>query len=217
MFYDNDDYGKGLMGFFIPEAKKRGLTVLEPIPFNRERTQDFKPLVSRIVDQKPDCIFVSGLYNEGALICKAARIDLGMKDVVFVGGDGLVSPKFLKTADKAAEGAYLSTPFQFDPDKASDKAKAFYDAFKAKYQIAPDTWAALTYDAVMMAADGFKAVGTDREKLREWFAGITTLDKAFHGVTGPTYFDSEGDCMKPIAFIRVKDGDFRLADKQLGK
>jgi len=216
VFYDNDDYGKGLMGFFKAAAEKAGIKVLEPIPYNRERTQDFKPLVGRIVDQKPDAIFVSGLYNEGALICKAARVDLGMKDVIFIGGDGLVSPDFAKTAGKSAEGAYLSTPFLFDPDKATEKAKTFFAAFKKKFGKDPDTWAALTYDAVMMAAEAMKEVGTDREKIRAWFAAKTTPEKAFIGVTGPTYFDNEGDCKKPIVFVQIIKGQMRLSAKQLG-
>lgn len=214
VFYDNDDYGKGLMQYFTAECQAIGLAHLEPIAYQRERIQDFKSLVSQIVDQQPDTIFVSGLYNEGGLICKAARQDLNMQ-VHFLGGDGLVSPDFISTAKDAAEGAYLSTPFHFDPAQASPLARNFYEAFVAKFKKEPDTWAALTFDAVMMSAKAIEAVGTDRKQIREWFASITSKEKAFEGVTGKTYFDAEGDCQKPLAFISVKNGKMVLADKQM--
>lgn len=214
VFYENDDYGKGLRDFFLAEAKAIGLETLDPISYIKGRTQDYKSLVSQVVDQKPDTIFVSGLYNEGGLIAKAARVDLKM-DVKFVGGDGLVSPGFIKAGGEAANGAYLSTPFYYDENKANDKAKAFYAAFKKEFNKDPDTWAALTYDAVLMAAEAIKAVGTDRAKIRDHLASITTKEKAFSGVTGLTYFDEEGDCKKPLAFVEVKDGKMVLSDKQM--
>ena len=38
VFYQNDDYGKGLMEAFMKEATEIGLEFLEPISYIRERT-----------------------------------------------------------------------------------------------------------------------------------------------------------------------------------
>ncbi|MHC4597591.1 MAG: ABC transporter substrate-binding protein, partial [Planctomycetota bacterium] len=78
IFYDNDDYGKGLMKSFKEEAEAIGLEIVGVESYIRERTQDFKPLIQNVQDKGPEAIFVSGLYNEGALICKAARTDLDL-------------------------------------------------------------------------------------------------------------------------------------------
>ena len=48
--------------------------------------------------------------------------------------------------------------------------------------------------------------------------GCTTADKGYQGVTGNTYFDSEGDCYSKGAHVAiVKNGVFVPAPKQLQK
>ncbi|MBM3216076.1 branched-chain amino acid ABC transporter substrate-binding protein, partial [Candidatus Poribacteria bacterium] len=39
-------------------------------------------------------------------------------------------------------------------------------------------------------------------------------ETAYQGVTGPTYFDENGDCLKPAYVTVVKDGEFVPAEKQ---
>ncbi|MFC1707426.1 ABC transporter substrate-binding protein [Planctomycetota bacterium] len=215
VFYDNDDYGKGLMEAFLKEAKKLGLEVMEPIPYVRERTQDFKPLVSQIKGRDVDAIFLSGLYNEGALITRAARQDLGIK-AHLLAGDGIMNQKFIELAGSSAEGTFVTTPFLFEAAKDNKDAKAFFESFKKKFQQEPDTWAALAYDAVGMAARAIDEVGTDREAIKSWFAEVTDASKAYSGVTGATWFDQEGDCYSKGAHVAVvRDGAFAVAERQL--
>ncbi|MGE0713009.1 MAG: ABC transporter substrate-binding protein [Planctomycetota bacterium] len=215
VFYENDDYGKGLMGAFTEEAKKLGLVCLEPITFQRERTADFKPLVEKIKGEGADVIFVSGLYEAAALITKVARGDLKMS-VPILAGDGVMSPEYLKLAGEFADGTLVTTPFLFEAAKDDPKANAFFTAFKQKFEVEPDTWAALTYDALGMAADAIKAVGPDRTKIKDHLKAITSADKAYMGVTGPTFFDAEGDCSSKGAHVAVvKGGKFVAAEQQL--
>lgn len=208
VFYDNDDYGKGLMQAFCKEAGKIGLDVVARESYIRERTQDFKPLLQNVRGRKPGGIFVAGLYNEAALLCKAARADLDM-DVVFFGSDGVMSETFLTIAGPSAEGAYVASPFLFHTGEDTDEAKSFYQAFREAFGMDPDTWSALCYDAVGMAVEAVKAVGTDRKKIRDWLAACTSEEKGYRGVTGVTYFDEEGDCYsKPVRVARVADGRY---------
>lgn len=215
VFFDNDDYGKGLMEAFSAEAAKIGLEMLEPIPYLRERTQDFKPLASQVAEKGADVVFVSGLYNEAALIAKALRNDLGLQ-MPIVAGDGVMNDDFIKIAERAAEGVYVTTPFLFEAAKENAAAKAFFESFNESYGKNPDTWAALAYDAVGMALVAIGEVGTEREAIRDWLAAVTTRDKAYNGITGPTWFDAEGDCPSKGAHVAVvKAGAFVAADKQL--
>lgn len=215
VFYDNDDYGKGLMQAFVKEAKNQGLTTTRELAYIRERTADFKPLVSQVKDEQIDGIFVAGLYNEGALIAKAALTDLKL-DVSLLGGDGLMNDQFIKLAGAAAEGAYITTPFLVKSGNDTEESKVFFEKFSKKYGTAPDTWAALTYDAVGMAIEAIRTVGSDRTAIRDWFAAVKTPENGYQGVTGNTYFDDEGDCYSKGAHVAiVKDGKFVPAPKQL--
>lgn len=214
VFFDNDDYGRGLMESFKAEAEKLNLAIVEPIPYTRERTADFKPLVEQIKGSDADVIIVSGLYNEAALITKAARQDVGLT-LPILAGDGVMNDKYIELSGGAAEGSFVFTPFLFDAVKDDAKAKSFYDSFSKKYGHDPDTWAALTYDAVGMALQALKEAGDDRTKIRDWMAGITSSEKAYNGVTGPTFFDAEGDCYsKGLHVAVVKDGKFVAAESQ---
>jgi len=215
VFYDNDDYGKGLMKSFVDEAKNIGLEVVASESYIRERDQDFKAPLTKIKALEPDAIFISGLYNEAALITKAAKIDLGMT-VTILGADGVMSPGFVDVGGEATNGTFVTTPFLFTSGSDSDEAKKFFSAFKEAYGKEPDTWAALTYDAIGMAIEAIREVGPDRKKIKDWFAACTSEEKAYTGVTGKTYFNEDGDCYsKPAHVAIVTNGKFVPAEKQL--
>lgn len=216
VFFENDDYGKGLKQAFVQEAQKIGLAMAGEESFVRERTLDFKPLVSKFKGKNIDGIFIAGLYGEAAQVTKAAIVDLQL-DVKVLAGDGVMDNKFIELATaKAAEGAYITTPFLLNTGSDSPQASAFQGAFKAEYGQDANTWAALTYDAVGMAITGLQEVGADRKALRDWMASITDKERGYVGVTGVTYFDAEGDCYsKGASVATVRDGQFVPAEEQM--
>ncbi len=147
------------------------------------------------------------------MIARASRKLLPRARIL--GGDGLLSPRLIRLAGKAAEGLIALTPWHYDASRSSVRAKAFHAAFMRAYKTEPDTWAALAYDAVGMAIEVIRAVGPDREKIRAWLANRTTPAQGYLGVTGNTWFDAEGDCRKPPMFVQVAGGRFGLAPVQL--
>jgi len=213
VFYDNDDYGNGLKNAFVAEAEKIGLKIVGQEAYQREQTLDFSAAIDKFAAQKPDAIFIAGLYNEAASIVKQAR-EKGVK-VPFLAADGVSSQGYIDIAGEAAEGTYITTPFIVHPSIGGPKAQAFRQAFEAKFHQTPDTWAALTYDAVNQLISVIEKVGTDRKAIRDELAATNSPEKAYQGVTGPTYFDENGDCLKPAYVTVVKDGEFVPAEKQM--
>jgi branched-chain amino acid transport system substrate-binding protein len=208
VFYEVNDYSMGLMLAFMKEAQKLGIKILGTEAYASDTT-DFKPVLTKLKMMKPDAIFIPGYAPQGTLIVSQA-VSLGLK-VAFFGADGLDDEIMLKNPD--AEGLFVTTPFL--PDKAGPRAADFIKAYKKKYGIDPNWFAANTYDAVGMAAAAIKAVGQDREKIRDWLAGIDSKDKAYEGVTGKTYFDENGDCLKDAFIKEIKGGKWVSAEKQL--
>jgi branched-chain amino acid transport system substrate-binding protein len=209
IFYDNDDYGMGLMEFFSERAKELGMEIVRTEAYTRD-TQEFTPQLTNIKKENPDIIFISGLYTQAAMICSQAR-RLGMT-TPFMGGDGLMSSDLIKIGGDAVEGILITCPFI--PEMAGEAGADFVKAFRAKYGEDPDAWAALTYDAVGIILQAIKNVDTDREKIREYMSQMTTKEKGYSGVTGVTVFDENGDCIKPLFVATVKDGKFTPAEKQ---
>jgi branched-chain amino acid transport system substrate-binding protein len=65
-------------------------------------------------------------------------------------------------------------------------------AFEKKYNTKPDAFAALAYDATRLLAEAVRKSGRDRVAVREFLASLSVASP-FAGVTGPIYFNSDGD------------------------
>jgi len=129
----------------------------------------------------------------------------------FFGADGLDDEIMLKNPD--ADGLFVTTPFLVD--RGGAKVQDFVKRYREKFSIEPNWFAANTYDAVGIAAAAIAAGGLDREKVRAYLAGISSKEKAYKGITGATYFDKNGDCLK-AAFVKiVKNGKWVSAEEQL--
>jgi branched-chain amino acid transport system substrate-binding protein len=73
------------------------------------------------------------------------------------------------------------------------------------------------YDAAGQLLQAIGAVGNDRTKVREYLANMNTKEKGYKGVTGITFFDENGDCVKAAFMKTVKNGKFQAAPKQMEK
>jgi branched-chain amino acid transport system substrate-binding protein len=209
IFYEVNDYSMGLKNAFMKEAMDRGIRILGTEAYTSDTT-DFKPQLTKFKAMDPDAIFIPGYAPQGTLIVSQA-VGLGLK-VGFFGADGLDDDLMAKNPD--AEGLFVTTPFL--PDKAGPQAASFIETYRAKYGKDPNWFAANTYDAVGMAVAAIKAVGVDREKVREYLAGLNSVENAYVGVTGKTYFDENGDCLKAAFVKEVKGGGWVSAKEQLG-
>ncbi len=208
IFYEVNDYALGLKNAFIKKAEKLGLRIIGAESYMAE-TVDFTAQLSKFKMMRPDAVFISGYAPQATLIISQAR-SLGLK-CAFFGGDGLDDQVMLKNPD--AEGLFVTTPFLVD--RGGARVKDFVEHYREKFSLDPNWFAANTYDAVGIAAAAIASVGLDREKVRAWLAGISSPEKAYWGITGATYFDKNGDCLKD-AFVKViRDGRWASAGEQL--
>ena len=201
LVHDDNRYGKGGAKIVETEAAQRGTPVVLLRQFARGTT-DFTALAEAIAAARPDGLIVWGLFGEAAGICKAVAAK-GLK-VVVAGGDGLVSPSFLKEAGTAAEGVVVTYPF--DPARGDPLTRSFVERFRAAYGQEPDSFAAHSYDAASTVATVIKQVGPDRNRVREALASI----RSENGVAGTGGFDVFGNAITPVQLAVVENGRFRL-------
>ena len=208
IFYEVNDYAMGLKDAFVRQAKKLGLRVIGAEAYMAE-TIDFKAQLTKFKIMRPDAIFIPGYAPQATLLISQAR-SLGIK-CAFFGADGLDDEIMLKNPD--ADGLFVTTPFLVD--RGGVMVKDFVERYRQKFSIEPNWFAANTYDAVGLAAAAITAAGLDREKVRTYLVAISSKEKAYQGVTGATYFDENGDCLK-AAFVKVvKNGQWVSAKEQL--
>jgi branched-chain amino acid transport system substrate-binding protein len=203
LFYGNDDvFTKSGFDTMKKVATDLGLKITTVEEFQKGQA-DYKAQLTKIKATKPDAIFCSALYDEGAVILSQAR-KMGIT-VPFVGGNGFNSPKVIEIAGAAAEGLIVATPWFVD--KPDPKVKTFVQKYDKAFGKKPDQFAAQAYDALYVMAEALKKAGTaDRDKLRDALAAT----RNFNGVLGKFSFDSERDVdMEPTVLV-IKNGKFQL-------
>ena len=207
IFYENNDYAIGLKDSFMAGAKSAGVKVTGAEAYVA-KTTDFTPQLTKLLQDKPDTIFLCGYHPEGALIAGQAR-KLGFNGPLF-GADGIDNEDYIKIGGKATDNTYCTVPFL--AASAGPAGQAFAKQFKEAYDRDVDWMSANAYDCLGILAQVIAKTGADRKKIREGLAAINSEDNGYKGITGLTYFDKKGDCAKPAFVKMVKDGKFVAAE-----
>ena len=206
VMYDDSDYGRGLADAYATEIPLAGGTVVDKEQYT-SGDAEFKAQLTKIKAGNPDMIFLSGYYPEGSKIVAQAK-ELGIT-AQFLGSDGYASDELAKLGGAAVEGMLVST--FFDYTKTDDAVTKFVNAFKAKYSANPDWFAANSYDVVMLAAQAAKNAGkNDRTAINDALGKIGE----YKGISGTIKFDANGDVIKPLSIVVVKNGALVTAPKQ---
>lgn len=121
------DYSQGLREFFMQSYGEYGGKVVADEAFKGGQDVDFRAQLTKIREAGADVLVLPNMGKEMALIMKQAR-ELGMKDIVFVGGDGYAEFMW-EIAGEAMEGSYwINHVAPEDPAMAQ-----FFADYKAKY------------------------------------------------------------------------------------
>lgn len=204
ILYPNNDYGKGLLTSIEARLKEHGIALTSAQAY-LATDKDYSALLTAVKAQGVDVLMVGSTYTDGGLIAKQAR-EMGLT-LPIVGPTGLYSPKYMEIAGKAAEGSvFLGAFVATNPDPA---VQAFVKKYKEKYNMEPDTFAALAYDQMYVIAKAMEKAAekgaVTRESLREAMAASN-----YKGITGTVTFDKKGDWVRPYLYVTVKDGKFAV-------
>ena len=149
------DYAQGLREFFMKYYEQYGGKVVADLGVRAGTDVDFRAQLTTIRDSKAEVLVLPNMGKEMALIMKQAR-ELGMKDIIFVGGDGY--GEFMwEIAGDAMEGSYwINHVAPEDPAMADffvDYRKTYNDECKEF------TNGILAYDAIYWLADAIERAG----------------------------------------------------------
>ncbi len=196
----NNDYGKGLMTVFKKEYSISGGKIINSFNYTEGET-NFQTILFRIKELKPQCVFIVGYGKELGKIVKQAR-ELDIK-VQFFSTVNFLDQQTIETGGTSVEGVIFSSPV-FDPSSGKQNVKQFVNKFNLKYHKDPDVWSAHAYDALNLLAYAIKNKGVSPNGIKNGLYEI----KNFDGVSGITTFDNNGDVIKEVRFMTVKDGKF---------
>lgn len=142
--------------------------------------QDFSAVVTKIRAAKPDAVFWTAYYADGALLLKQLRQG-GYTGMIAL-GDGNNSPKLFQLAGPAANGVYC---FSNPTANFLPSAKTFTAQYVKQFHQQPGPYSTLSYDGMMLLAHAIQvAGGPDKLKI----IAALKATKNFKGVAGPINF-----------------------------
>jgi branched-chain amino acid transport system substrate-binding protein len=195
---DNETYGKGLADVFEAQFRALGGTVLdhEHITSNQ---QDFKALLTKARSMNPDVVFYGGTTSTGGGLVRKQMADVGLKNVAYMGGDGIGDEEFLKVAGSMADGTYYSVAA---PEASKlPSAQAFVAAYKNRFHSDVGPYSANAYAAAQIEIDAIvSAMKADGGKIptRAQVLKNVAATQNFQTPIGKIGFDKNGDTTSPI-------------------
>jgi ABC-type branched-subunit amino acid transport system substrate-binding protein len=159
--------------------------------------EKFDMQLDRIAEYSPDVIFHWGNGPDAARVLNAIRAR-GWKQP-FLTCDRAVTDEFVEIAGANAEGVIAGFPW--NPDREDAKLAAFREAFKARWGVEADTYAAHSYDGTNMLIWAIQTVGLNRAKIRDVLAFRA---EAFPGVTGDIPLSSALDDAGEV-FLAIRE------------
>lgn len=210
VLYENSTFGARMKDTFTNEARKVDLEVVA-IASYMKGCADFEQQLKLFREKESQAIFLAAHYEEGATIAhQAQRMQLSVN---FLAPDTLAHPGFIEMGRDAVEGFLICKPFLLDLE--NDKIKKFLDQFVDKFHEMPNWIAVNAYDAAGIAVAAIRKVGSNKRAIRKYLSRIDSPKRAYHGISGPIYFDKNGNCIKPVCIATIKGDRFVPAPKQL--
>lgn len=206
VIHENTDYGKGLADAVSQFIKKNGGELIAE-SYSIGDT-DFYAQLTKIKNYQPDGMIICGNLSEGSQITRQVK-ELGLKTQLY-GFGGLSSFDYNNIAAGSNEGL-IATSY-FESSSPNPLAQNFVKAYKAKYNVEPDMFAAAIYEAVYIAKESIakmpdqKDIGAFRIALRDALAATKDLP----GVQGPTTFDAKGQADKQVMIVQWEKGQKRI-------
>ncbi len=208
VMYDSNEYGTAVALAFTSAFTGLNGTVTGQRLF-RDETQDFGRFLRGAREENAQAVLFAGYPDEGRVFL-TQLVQAGLRLPVLA-PDALASPEVVRGLGKAAEGLVVASAFF--PESSLPAVRAFVRAYRTKYGVDPDAFAAQAYDAVKIVVFALRRTRLpttgplDRIGIRDAIAGI----QDYPGVTGTIRFDRFGTVVREALVLRVEGSRFGIA------
>lgn len=208
ILHDSNAFGTGGADELQQKASKYGVEVVARESYGSTDT-DMTAQLTKIKGTPAAAVVVWGTNPGPASIAKNMQ-QLQMT-IPYIGSHGIANQKFIELAGSAANGVVFPAGKLLIPSSITDNSdwrKAvddFASAYKAKYNVAIDTFAAHGYDAGLIMTDAMKKAGTDPLKIRDQIEKTYKLI-GIDGVFTYSPTNHDGLSTSDLNMIKIQNG-----------
>ena len=186
VIYRNDSYGRDWASTFSTAFVSDQTTIVARDPYLTGVTE-WDAYAQRLAVLRPDVLLFPGDVGDATELLRAlqrARVELA-----FIGGDGTAGMR----DSSVANGARYVAFFQADQIE-TEEGRTFARQYAAKYGVAPDMFAALSYDAALAIGRSAIQGATTRIAVRRALERLgSTGAPTLEGVAGRIAFEKNHD------------------------
>jgi branched-chain amino acid transport system substrate-binding protein len=121
-------------------------------------------------------------------------------DQWFLGSDRMVTDAFIGMV--GADHGNVAAGYPYDPTSKDPRHTAFVRDFTDAFGTEPETYAAHSYDGMMMLIEAIEQAGLNRALIRDSLAAM----KTYHGVTGMQEYDAVFSDRSPAVLAVLESG-----------
>ncbi|MFT3721089.1 ABC transporter substrate-binding protein [Pseudorhodoferax sp.] len=169
---------------------------------------NFLPLATKLKAMDIDAVYFTSYAEQSANIALQLR-QAGLPErITFIGSLAIASPKYVSVAGKAAEGTIAVSDYLPGIDRPQNKA--FDAAYKSRYNVEADSFAAAGYSLAQVAIAALREAGPapTREKVRDAYLRLRDVPV----VLGTGHWtQSDRKPSYGAVMLTVKDGRFVTA------
>lgn len=198
-----DDYSSGIAEAFVAKAEELGMQVVADEKY-QDGDVDFKSQLTNIKGQNPDVLFLPVYYEDLRLISAQAK-EVGVT-AQLCGADGWDSVLTDNFDSSVLNGGVFCS--QYSTESTDERVQNFISTYKEKYEMDPNMFAVLAYDATNMMAQAISDAGsTDSQAIIDAMAALE-----YDGLTGHMTFDEDRNPQKSAVIVSIQDNAYKFVE-----
>jgi branched-chain amino acid transport system substrate-binding protein len=195
----DDEFGRGLREVFTQQYESRFREVVGSFDFTDGASNDFDAIVAQTVELEPDGIYLVGYEQEVSDLMTRLH-SAGVESVIMT--TSAITPNLVQLTGEASENVvFPQSPLELDSNEAS--VASFVEAYRDKYHVDPDVYAAHGYDALKLLVTAINAV--ERAHPDDVRIGLNGIQN-YEGAAGLTTFDKNGDVIRHPRIMIYRNG-----------
>ncbi len=202
ILYPDNAYGRNMMKVFWEEVKRRGGQVRAAEKYNVNQS-DFGNVIRRLKSGGGtdfQALFIPDILNRVALIGPQLTY-YGVENVRIMGTNLLATPDVSTRAGRSLEGTIIVGGF--NPKSEDPAIKSFAEQYERSFGRAPGVLEAYGYDTARIVRQVLTRPPAPRSR-QEVINRLLGL-KDFPGITGTTSFDAQGEAVKQLPLLTIKN------------